>query len=219
MNIRKQLLALLLHILILGDPEVNSESAANEYDSSYNVADPLVVSVPPLLECGRDLSLSSTDVTLSILVVIVLVAGGSGGLTNVTILVAIVVVSMGDASGLLTYVTAGITVVVVLMSDLSGRGANVTLGIASVIVLVGRSSGSAANVTLAVAVVVEGVLLAGGNGLAALGLGSFGGLATLGSLIAGLSGLLSENGYCGHAEQYGENCKKSRKKGKILLHG
>ena len=208
MNIRKQLLALFLHILILGDPEVNSESAANEYDSSYNVADPLVVSVPPLLECGRDLSLSSADVTLSILVVIVLVAGGSGGLTNVTILVAIVIVSMGDASGCLTGVTLSIAVVVVLMSGLSGRGANVTLGIASVIVLVGRSSGSAANVTLAVAVVVEGVLLAGGNGL-----------ATLGSLTAGLSGLLSENGYCGHAEQYGENCKKSRRKGKILLHG
>ena len=219
MNIRKQLLALLLHILILGDPEVNSESAANEYDSSYNVADPLVVSVPPLLECSRNLSGGTADITIGIIVICILVVGGSGGLTNVTILIASVVVGMGDASGLLTYVTLGVAVVVVLVGDLSGFLTNVTLLVASIVILVGRSSGSAANVTLAVAVVVEGVLLAGGNGLAALGLGSFGGLATLGSLIAGLSGLLSENGYCGHAEQYGENCKKSRKKGKILLHG
>ena len=207
-----KLLALLLHILILGDPEENSESAANEYDTCYYVADPLVVSLPPLLECGRDLSLGSTNVTLSVIVVIVLVAGGSGGLTNVTILVASVIVSMGDASGLLTYVTAGITVVIVLVGSLSGFLTNVTLLVTSVIVLVGRGSGSAADVAVLIAIVIEGVLLAGGNGLAALGLGSFGGLA------AGLGGLLSENGYCGHAEQYTENCKKSRKKGKILLH-
>ena len=104
-------------------------------------------------------------------------AGGSGLLTYVTILVAIVIVGMGDASGLLTYVTIGVAVVIVLVGGLSGSLTNVTLLIASVIVLVGRSSGSAADVTLGVAIVVEGVLLAGSDRLAILGvLAAFGGL-------------------------------------------
>ena len=201
-----ELLALLLYVLVFGDPEVNAESAANEYDTCYYVSDPLVVSVPPLLECGRDLSGSCTNVTVGVVVVVVLVAVVSGfGLTNVTIVVAIVIVSVGNASGFLTGVTLGIAVVVVLVSGLSGSLALVTLLITSVIVLVGRGSGSAADVTLGVAIVVELVLLARSD---------FGGLIA----AFGLGSLLSENGYCGHSEQYAKNCKKSRKKGKILLH-
>lgn len=210
---RSGLLALLLHVLVLGDPEEESDSAANEDDAGYDVTNYLVGSgLLPLFKCGGDGSGSSADVALSVVLVIVLVAGGSGLLTNVTILVAIVVVGMGNGSGFLTYVTIGVAVVVVLVGGLSGELTNVALLIASVVVLVLRSSGSSADVALAVAVVIEGVSGAGRNGLAALGVSTvLGGAAAVGVII-------SENGYCGHSKQYAKNCQKSRKKGKILLH-
>jgi len=224
---RRKLFAacLLLGVGVLGNPEINSYSAANEYDSGYNIAEPLIVSVPPLLKCGRNLAGLLTYVALGVLVVIVLVACGSGLITYVTILVAIVVVGMGDASGLLTYVTLGIAVVVVFVSGFSGGLTNVALLVAGVIVLVGSGSGGSANVTVGIALVVKFVGDASGS-LTNVALGIAGVVVGVVIVLTGRNGvatfaagrLISENGYSGHSAQYGKNCQNNRKKGKILLH-
>ena len=204
-----KLLALLLGVLILGDPEEYTDEACYEDHACYDIAAYLVGGgTLPLLERGLYGSGSLTNVTILIVVVVVLVGNGSGLLTNVTVGIAVILIGVSDGSGSLTNVTLGVTVVIVLVSSLSGGLTNVTLGVASVVVLVGSGSGGLTNVTLSVAIIVEGVLFAGLDGLAALGV-----LAAFG---AGL--FISEYGYSGHAEQNAKNCQKSCNKGKMLLH-
>ena len=228
-----KLLALLLGILILGDPEEYANYTCYEDYAGSDVSAYLVGgSALPLLESGLYGSGSTAGVTVLIVVVVVLVGNGSGLLTNVTVGIAVILIGVSNGSGSLTNVTLGVAGVVVLVGGLSGSLTNVTLGIASVVVLVSSGSGGAANITLSVAVVIELVLLAGLNGLFAvfvfLGsvdagvIATFGGvvvLAAFGSLATFGAGLfVSEYGYSGHAEQYAKNCQKSCDQGKMLLH-